>query len=93
MSEAWQKVGNIQGPAGPPGAAGGMNWVVNESHATNGTTTLFTTAQVFIAGSLIVYLNGLRQVKPNDYSETTTQSFTMTTPPLATDTLLVDYIL
>jgi hypothetical protein len=93
----WEKVGNIMGPQGPAGApgTGGSNAIFNEipvmtadlSHA------VFQTANAYQPNTLMVYLNGLRQRKPADYSETTSTTFTMATPPSSADTLLIDYML
>jgi hypothetical protein len=87
---SWGKVGNIMGPPGPAGS-GIYNEVptltADASHA------VFQTANAYQPGTLMVYLNGLRQRKPADYSETTSTTFTMTTAPLSGDVVMVDYIL
>ena len=60
----------------------------------DGTRTVFTVASAYAAGTLNVYRNGARQRKGagNQYTETTSTSFTMAVAPSAGDTLLVDYI-
>lgn len=86
---SWAKVGNIQGPPGLSGAGAG---VLNEipSGAINGSNATFGTAQTFTAGTLRVYLNGLRQRQLEDYVEGV-QAFTMNIAPLLGDSLIVDY--
>ena len=58
----------------------------------NGSNTVFTTAGAYQAGTLRVYLNGVR-AKSADYTETTPASgtFTMATAPTTGDLLRVDY--
>ncbi|MGR3310668.1 MAG: hypothetical protein ACUZ77_07820 [Candidatus Brocadiales bacterium] len=60
----------------------------------DGTQTVFTVTNAYAAGTLNVYLNGVRQRKGagNQYTETTSTTFTMSVAPLAGDTLLVDYV-
>ena len=48
----------------------------------NGINTVFTTSDLYIAGSLTIFLNGLQQAKPGDYSETTSSSFTFINAPI-----------
>ena len=86
---SWAKVGNIQGPPGASGAGAGT---LNETPVgvVDGSNTLYATAQPFIAGTLRVYLNGLRLSQPQDFVEGD-QSFTMNYAPLASDLLVVDY--
>jgi hypothetical protein len=61
--------------------------------AMNGSNTVYTTSAAYIAGQLSVYLNGLRQrAAGNDYSETTSTTFTMVQPPHAGDVLTVDFV-
>lgn len=59
------------------------------SGAVNGSNTVYTTAAAYTA--LAVYLNGVRQTKTVDYTETTGTTFTFTVAPLTGDLLLVDY--
>lgn len=47
----------------------------------DGANLLFTTAFPFVIGTLIVFLNGIEQSDPNDYTETTNQSFTFVQAP------------
>lgn len=59
----------------------------------NGSNTSYTTARAYIGGSLEVYLNGLKQARGTDYTETTPGSgiFTMATAPPTGYTIFVDY--
>lgn len=59
----------------------------------NGTTTLFTCAAPYLAGTLHVYLNGVRQTLSVDYSETSPAAgtFTFVTAPPSGAILRVDY--
>jgi hypothetical protein len=59
----------------------------------NGSNTVFTTAYNFISSSTQLYLNGLR-LKPgasNDYTESSTNQITFSSPPQSGDSLLIDY--
>lgn len=66
---------------------------MNETPAgsVNSSNTVFTTAAAYKTGSLAVYLNGLRQKKTADYTETTSTTFTFTTAPTTGDSVCVDY--
>ncbi len=57
----------------------------------NGSNDLFTLADDAVAGTLKVYLNGLRQLEGDDYTVTTSSSFTMVNAPMTGDRLVVDY--
>lgn len=73
-----------------------VNMVFGEDISTqcNGTQTTFAVANAYVAGTLNVYRNGMRQRKGagNQYTETTTTTFTMSVAPPSGDTLLVDYV-
>ncbi|MEM3407861.1 MAG: hypothetical protein QXL51_00360 [Candidatus Aenigmatarchaeota archaeon] len=60
----------------------------------NGVNTLFKTIDIFRAGSLCVYLNGVRQTLNVDYREgEDLQSFIFQTIiPISSDDIVVDYI-
>lgn len=60
----------------------------------NGTQAVFTVGNAYVAGTLNVYRNGARQRKGagNQYTETASTTFTMTSAPLSGDTLIVDYV-
>lgn len=88
----WSKVSNIKGPPGTDSSSGG-NWVNGELPVglINGVNPIFTTANPFIAGSLCVYLNGLRQ-DAGDYSETSNQTFQFIIPPWVGSKIRIDYM-
>lgn len=59
----------------------------------NGSTTAFTTARAYIAGSLQVFINGVKQKSGTHFTETTPASgiFTMGDAPLTGDDIMVNY--
>jgi hypothetical protein len=59
----------------------------------NGSTTLFTAARAYIAGSLQIWLNGLLQTPTTDYAETSpgAGTFTFVVAPVTGDTLRIGY--
>lgn len=59
--------------------------------AVNGVNALFTVSEAYLTTSLKVYLNGIRQTKPTDYTETSATTFTFVTPPTTGDLVRVDY--
>lgn len=71
------------------------NFVIEEtpSGTINGSNTTFTLANTPTAGTVKLYLNGVRQKSGagNDYT-ITTNTITMTTAPVSGDVLLVDYM-
>ena len=60
--------------------------------ATDGLQTVFTVANAYIAGSLVVLLDGLQQIDTADYSETSSTTFTMSVAPATDEVLWVHYI-
>lgn len=74
----------------------GTNSIITDETPTgsvNGSNTAFATARPYIASSLEIYINGLKQVRGTDYTETTpgSGSFTMTTAPLTGDLIRTNY--
>ena len=59
----------------------------------NGSNTTFTTARAYIAGSLQVFINGVKQKRTTHFTETTPASgiFTMGDAPLTGDDIMVNY--
>lgn len=59
----------------------------------NSSNTTFTTARAYIAGSLQVYINGVKQKRVTHFTETTPASgiFTMGDAPLTGDDIMVNY--
>ena len=70
------------------------SWNYNESPAglINGFNNIFTTANEFVTGKTIVYLNGLRQSLGTDYAETASDQITFATAPSPSDTIVMDYL-
>lgn len=81
------------GPAGPPGPAGSVAAGEVPTGVVNGINKNFTTALVYSANSLGVYLNGLRQQRTGDYIETGSQSFQFIEAPWLGSTVTVDYVI
>lgn len=80
------------GPAGPPGPAGGMVAGETPFGSVDGTNIYFSTALVYSPNSLCVYLNGLRQQRLGDYTETGSQTFRFLEAPWLGSTVRVDYV-
>lgn len=57
----------------------------------DGEENVFTVPNVYVAGSLRVYYNGIRQESGNGFSETTSTTFTTTFTPSVGETISVDY--
>ena len=77
----------------PAGGTGGiqMIWGETPTGVIDGANTVYTSANAYAANSLAVFLNGLRQRRAGDYSETGIQSFTFLNAPLPGDSLSIDY--
>ncbi len=74
----------------------GSNSFISDEAVTgsvNSSNTSYTTARQYIAGSLEVFINGLKQIRTTDYAETTPASgiFTMTVAPTTGDLIRVNY--
>ena len=78
------------GPTGPPGPGGG-DWVSDAAplETPDQARTTFTTPDSYIAGTLRVYLNGLRE---RFVTETSPTTFAFEDAPWAADTIRVDYL-
>ena len=72
-----------------------QNFVTEEtpSGSINGSNTSFTIANTPTAGTVKLYLNGVRQKSGagNDYT-ITTNTITMTTAPISGDVLIANYM-
>jgi hypothetical protein len=79
------------GGGGTP-ASGVFIWGETPTGAVNGANKGFTTAYSYAAGQLAVYLNGVRQRKPDDYSESGVQTFLFVSAPLTGDIVTADYM-
>jgi microcystin-dependent protein len=62
--------------------------------AVNGSNTAYTTSTKYAANTLEVFINGLKQIRNTDYTETTpsTGAFTMTVAPATGDVIRVNYM-
>lgn len=62
--------------------------------APDGAQIIFTLpdSESYVSGLLEVFLDGLLQTKDVDYTETTSQTFTMTIAPDANETLRINYV-
>lgn len=74
----------------------GTNSIITDETPTgsvNGSNTAYTSARPYIAGSLEIYINGLKQIRGTDYTETTpsTSAFTMTVAPITGDSVRINY--
>lgn len=90
-------VAGATGPMGPTGPIGpDVNFVdhgATASGAQNGINRAFTTANTFVVGSLVVFLNGQRQTVTDDYTITGVNEFTFVVgaAPQADDTIVLQY--
>lgn len=84
-----------KGDQGDTGPAGDNSPVFNETPTgvKDGTNVVFTTVDPFRVGSTRITRNGLRETLGVGYSETGGSQVTFSTPPLADDELLIDYII
>lgn len=81
----------VVGGGGTP-SSGISIWGETPAGTINGTNKNFTTAYSYAAGQLAVYVNGVRQRRTDDYSETGVSTFQLVSAPLTGDLLSVDYI-
>lgn len=78
-----------QGPTGPPGIGGIFGEV--PIGALDGSNLVFSTSNTFGPDKLNVYLNGLKQRPAIDFNVIAPNQFSLTSAPLAGDSLLTDY--
>ena len=59
----------------------------------DGSNRVYTTTNIFVSGSLVVFLNGQRQTVGDDYTVTGVNEFTFVVgaAPAADDTIVVAY--
>lgn len=57
----------------------------------NGVNLAFVTSVNFITGTTCVYLNGMRQLLGQDYTEPSNNQISFISAPISTDNLIVDY--
>lgn len=60
----------------------------------NGSNTAYTVPEAYTAGTMEVFINGLKQIRDTDYTETnpTTGSFSMIVAPASGDVVRVNYM-
>jgi hypothetical protein len=80
-----------RGWVAPPGYQ--MIWGETPTGAINGVNKNYTSANNYTANLLAVFLNGLRQQRTNDYTETGSNSFSFVNAPLSGDSLIIDYVM
>lgn len=86
----------VLNPVPPPPSGGGgggtiMTWGETPSGVIDGVNKNYTSAQPYSPTLLAVFLNGLRQRRPDDYAETGSQSFSFVNAPVPGDSLSIDY--
>jgi hypothetical protein len=69
-----------------------MTWGETPAGAIDGINKDYTSANAYRSGMLAVYLNGLRQRRSADYSESGTSAFQFVTAPLPGDSISIDYV-
>lgn len=83
----------VAGPPGVPGppGAGGNDWLSDEAplETPNASLTTFTTPSPYVAGTLRVYLNGLREQHVAEVTDTT---FAFEDAPWAVDSIRLDFL-
>lgn len=86
-------IGGGIGGGGTSGLTPADTRVYNEALAgsIDGSNASFTTATQYVAASLELYLNGLRQRPGHDYVEASSNAVTMTVPPVSGEVLLASY--
>jgi hypothetical protein len=89
----WKVDGVWYDPAAGGGGGGGATPIVGDvpSGAKNGINTVFTTSSAYAAGTVAVYLNGLREINFTETGSGTTITFD--DAPASSDTIVVDYFL
>jgi hypothetical protein len=81
-------------PAAPSGSAPlQMIWGETPGGTIDGANTNYTTVSAFRTNLLSVFLNGIRQRRTNDYTETGSNTFQFVNAPVPGDILSIDYIL
>jgi hypothetical protein len=78
------------GPVGP-GGSGAVIIGTSLGGAQNGVNVVFTTPDVYISNSTGLYVNGLRQRRSVDYTESASGQITFSDAPAAADHLSIDY--
>lgn len=77
----------------PPGGGGAGGLVVGHDIIGNGSTTTFTLPEAFTASSTMIYVNGVRQHRGTDYTESGTTQVVFSTAPGTLDAVEVDFVI
>lgn len=86
------RVFNDDGGTLPSSGSSGAEVTENLSNQIDGVNTTFTTNHKFVAGSLRVFYNGIREILNVTVTENAGRtSFSLTFNPLSGDYLIVDY--
>lgn len=88
---SWSEAG-AGGGGGVVGLAGHSVFAEALVGTKNGVNLAFTTTQTFVATSVALFRNGMRERLGVSYTETTPNTITFTTAPLSGDDLIVDYL-
>jgi hypothetical protein len=81
-------------PTPPPASTGTsiqITWGETPTGAIDGSNKSYTSVNPYRLNSIAVFLNGLRQRRTNDYTETGSNSFQFVNAPLPGDILSIDY--
>jgi len=80
------------GPAGPPGNISDFVFDEIPSGTINGSNATFTSAYPFDSTTITIFLNGLNQLKLNDFNTSGTQTIIFYTSPQVGDTITINYL-
>jgi len=84
--------GSVGSGTGGGGTTTVITWGETPAGAIDGVNRSYTSASTYVAGSIAVYLNGVRQRKTNDYTETSSTTFQMVNAPSIGDLMSIDYV-
>lgn len=84
-----------QGPKGDRGEPGNGVTITDEAltGVRDGNNTIFTTAHAYVANTVAVYYNGLREHRGVGFIESAPSQITITSAPGSLDTIVVDYLM
>ena len=95
VNETVVAVVTVEGPAGPQGPPGTGTQVFDETPTgvRDGVNLVFTTAHPYLANTVAVFRNGLRERRGIGFTESGAAQITFTTAPESTDDLAIDYVM
>ncbi len=91
QTQVWLRGDNSWQPP-PSSVVPAIIWGEIPSGLIDGINQNYTSAHAYLSGRLAVFLNGLRQRRLDDYTETGSNSFRFLYPPVPNDSLSIDYI-